>query len=259
MNNSYDWQDGQKYFKDFTFILQSTAVEGLEKRVTALEQESGSDKIFTGKKCVTLGDSITYRNVFQPVVNEALGMTMVNKGIGSTKLSGGNTDSTAMSSDIRLNGVLAESPDYVTVLGGANDLVDDTPIGTEAQFDLPLASKDRTTFLGAYSYIVEYLLGQDPTLDIMILGTTWAHNDGTRYSETMTYTMYSEASKLVAQHYGLPFVDLHGECGFNKFTMGSESVNQIYSTDQIHPNAEGGKRIASLVIAKMIEAWKYTI
>lgn len=258
LNNDSTWQDGQEFFKDFTFVLQSTAVEGLEKRVTALEQASGSDKIFTGKTCVALGDSITYRNVWQPVVSDALGMTMINKGIGSTCLGGAN-DSTAMCSTTRLNGVLAESPDYVTILGGANDLTTNMAIGTEAEFSKALAQKDRDTFVGAYSYIVEYLLGQDPTLSIMILGTTWAHNDGTRYSETKTYTDYSDASRMVAQYYGLPFVDLHGECGFNAFTMGSASANQIYSSDQIHPNTEGGKRIASLVIAKMIEAWKYTV
>lgn len=264
LNDSYAWQDGQEFFKDFTFVKQSTMVEGLKDRVTALEQESGSDKLFTGKTCVTLGDSITYRNVWQPIVNDALGMTMVNKGIGSTALSGGDTNTSSMSSDTRLNGVLAENPDYVTILGGANDLYSNDhpagyPIGDESEFEKTLSNKNRQTFLGAYSYIIEYLLGHDPTLSIMILGTTWAHSDGTRFSETLTYTDYSNASKKVAQYYGLPFVDLHGECGFNAFTMGSASANQIYASDQIHPNAEGGKRIASLVIAKMIEAWKYTI
>ncbi len=264
LNDDYTWQDGQEFFKDFTFILASTAVEGLGKRVTALEQASGSDKLFTGKKCVTLGDSITYRNVWQPVVNDALGMTMVNKGVGGTSIAGGDTNNSSMSSNNRLNGVLAESPDYVTILGGANDLysADHTagyPIGDESEFEESLANKDRQTFLGAYSYIIEYLLGHDPTLNIMILGTTWGHSDGRRFSEDRTLTMYSEASKKVAQYYGLPFVDLHGECGFNAFTMGSASANQIYSSDQIHPNTAGGKRIASLVIAKMIEAWKYTL
>lgn len=258
LNNSASWEDPEEWFGGFKFVKASTYTPGLDSRVTALELASGSDKIFTGKTCVTLGDSITYRNVWQPIVNEALGMTMINKGIGSTTLSGGATDTAAMSSNTRLNGVLAESPDYVTILGGANDFPD-VPIGTSAQFDLALADKDRSTFIGAYSYIVEYLLSNDPTLDIMLLGTTWAHSDGARYSETVTFTMYSDATKLVAKHYGLPFVDLHGECGFNQFTMGSARDNQIYSIDQIHPNEAGGKRIASLVIAKMLEAWKYTI
>lgn len=254
----YSWQDPVTFFKDFTFCHASEHITGLMSRVTALESEAGSDKLFTGKKCVTLGDSITYRNVFQPPIAEALGMTMVNQGIGSTCLGGAN-DTSAMCSNTRLTRVLNETPDYVTILGGANDLTTNMEIGTEAEFPKALAEKNLDTFLGAYSYIIEYLLDHDPTLDIMILGTTWAHEDGTLYSQTKTYTQYSEASKKVAQYYGLPFVDLHGQCGFNTFTMGSASANQIYSSDRIHPNVDGGKRMASLIIAKMIEAWKYTI
>ena len=63
--------------------------------------------------------------------------------------------------------------------------------------------------------------------------------------------MLSEASRKVAEYYGLPFVDLHGKAGFNKYTMNS-GQNAIYSSDNIHPNAMGSKRISKLVLDILI-------
>ena len=141
---------------------------------------------------------------------------------------------------------MAADPDIVTILGGANDLAADIPIGDKSQLSALLSVKDKNTFIGAYSYIIETLLAWKPALRIVILGTTWAHMDGKDYSDTVTYTDYSNASRTVAEYYGLPFVDLHGNCGFNQFTMEDEPYN-IYSSDHIHPNDAGGKIIASLV------------
>lgn len=209
-------------------------------------------KALDGKTWCSLGDSITAQGIWQGYVVNELGLTHVNCGIGSTSLSG--KSSTAFWQDTRLNAVKETNADIVTILGGANDLVLNSVIGTEAELSKALAEKDTSTFIGAYSYIVENLLTWKPTLEVMILGTTWAHNDGTDYSDTVTYTDFSDACKKVAEYYGLPFVDLHGQCGFNKFTMGNSPYN-IYSNDNIHPNDLGGRKIASLVIAKMEECY----
>ena len=61
----------------------------------------------------------------------------------------------------------------------------------------------------------------------------------------LTYTDYSEVSRIVAQYYGLPFIDLHGETGLNRFT------ETYMLSDRIHPNTVGGKRIAEVVIGKL--------
>ena len=205
-----------------------------------------------GKKWASLGDSITYQEKWQPYVADMIGLVQTNCGIGSTYLAGNS--SSAFWQDSRLNTVKNANPDFVTILGGANDLTVPNPIGTEAEFTKALADKDKTTFIGAYSYIIENLLTWKPTLQIIILGTTWAHNDGLSLDKGMTYTEYSDACKKVAEYYGLPFVDLHANLGFNKFTMGASPYN-IYSNDYIHPNELGGKKIASMVIAKIKEIY----
>lgn len=208
-----------------------------------IEDESSA---LQGKKWVSFGDSITYRGGWQePIINE-LGLIHTNCGIGSTSLSGSGNN--AYWQDVRLNVIKENEPDILTILGGANDLVQVGVIGDDNDFE----TKNTNTFIGAYAYIIENLLTWKPNLQIIILGTTYAHNDGTDYSDSVTYTDYSNASKLVAEYYGLPFVDLHSETGFNKFTMNNTPFN-IYSNDNIHPNAEGCKKISTLVLSKMKE------
>lgn len=204
-----------------------------------------------GKIWVSLGDSITFQELWQPHIYNLLDLTHVNCGIGSTALAGAGA--TAFHQTVRLDAVIAADPDIVTILGGANDITSNAiSIGTSAEFVKPLTgegAKDTATFLGAYSKIIETLLAWKPTLRIIILGTTWAHGDGVDVrpaGSTLTYTDFSNASKIVAQYYGLPFADLHGETGFNAFTMGA-APNNIYSSDTIHPNAEGGKRMSEVV------------
>ena len=201
---------------------------------------------FSGIEWVSFGDSITAQNKWQPYIVNALGMSHTNCGIGSTPLSGSNAN--AFWQTVRLNAVKAANPDLVTILGGANDLVLNPVIGTDAN----LADKDTSTFIGAYSYIINDLLTWKPSLRIVILSTTWAHDDGATYSQTVTYGQFAAACKKVAEYYKLPFVDLYDNSGFNAYTMGT-SPNNIYSSDSIHPNEAGAKIIASQVLAKLRE------
>lgn len=205
-----------------------------------------------GKKWTSFGDSITARESWQKYVADKFGLIHSNCGIGSSCVSG--KGETAFWQDTRLDAVKANDPDIVTIFGGANDLVQNPVLGKEYEFEKPLDQKDKMTFYGAYSYIIETLLTWKPSLEIMILGTTYGHNDGTDYSNVITYSEISEACRKVATYYGLPFVDLHGNTGFNKFTMANAPFN-TYAPDHIHPNEAGGKKIASLVIAKMKECY----
>ena len=177
-----------------------------------------------------------------------VGGTGVNCGVGSAPVSG--QESSAYWQTARLNTVKTANPDVVTILGGANDIVLNPVIGTSAD----LASKDTDTFIGAYSYIIDNLLTWKPSLKIVILSTTWAHNDGTDYSQTVTYGDFAAACKQVAEYYHLPYVDLYNESGFNAYTMNSSPYN-IYSSDHIHPNVSGAKIIASMVCQKLREVF----
>jgi lysophospholipase L1-like esterase len=201
-----------------------------------------------GKTIAFFGDSITYNYLWEPFVLADVGGTGVNCGVGSSPVSGQDTD--AYWQTARLSAVKTADPDVVVILGGANDLVLNPVIGTSAD----LASKDTDTFIGAYSYVIDDLLTWKPSLKIVILSTTWAHNDGADYSQTVTYGDFAAACKLVAEHYHLPYVDLYNESGFNAYTMNSSPYN-IYSSDHIHPNVSGAKIIASMVCQKLREVF----
>ena len=261
---------------------------------------------FSGKSWVSFGDSITYQNKWQPKIVELLGLEHTNCGIGSTSLSGpyinGDTNLPSFWMPVRLNAVKSADPVLITILGGANDVMQQNlSLGTEAEFGYAMptdatesqgasdynpsgdydvgdyctksgvryecnteitggetwnpshwtAVKNVDTFIGAYSYIIENLLSWKRTLSIVILGTTWATNNGTGHSHGINYTMLSDACRTVAQYYGLPFVDLHGKLGYNKFTMGTGD-NAVYSADTIHPNAEGAKQLTKVVLNTFI-------
>ena len=214
-----------------------------------LDPPEGNLLVLDGKKVVSFGDSITNLNLWQPMVRSTIGGTWALCAIGSTPLSGSG-NSNAFWKDVRMNAVKAENPDLITILGGANDLIQNPVIGTDAN----LVDKDTDTFIGAYSYIIDNLLTWKPSVKIVILSTTWAHNDGKDYSNDLTYGDFAEACKKVAEYYHLPYVDLYNESGYNQYTLGS-SPNNIYSSDHIHPNAEGAKIIASMVIAKIREVY----
>lgn len=204
---------------------------------------------FEGKKWVSFGDSITYYNLWQPYIINQTELDHYNCGIGATSLAG--SDENAFWQAVRLDAVKANNPDIVTILGGANDCFANIPIGTNDN----LEDKDTSTFIGAYSYIIDNLLTWKPSLKIIILTTTYAHDDGAGYNHT--YGEYAEACRLVASYYKLPLVDLYNESGFNQFTLG-DAPNNIYSDDNIHPNDKGARIIASMVLNKMKEIYIFS-
>jgi lysophospholipase L1-like esterase len=205
---------------------------------------------WSGKLWTSLGDSITKQELWQGYIVNYFNVTHTNCGANSTALAG--VGATAFWQTVRLDAVKAANPDFITILGGANDLASNILIGTSAEFEEDLGDKDTGVFLGAYSYIIENLLTWKPTLKIFILGTTWAHNDGKALwvanggsvTTGLTYTDFSDASMQVAKYYGLPFVDLHGEMQLNVIT------NTTLLSDNIHPNTAGAKRIAEVVIGR---------
>lgn len=219
-----------------------------------VDPPGGTQLLLYGKKVVTLGDSISNLGDegWQPMIKNLIGGTWVACARGSTPLSG-STNEYAFWKDVRLNAVKAENPDILTILGGANDLTQNPVIGDESN----LEDKDTDTFIGAYSYIINNLLTWKPSLKIIIMSTTWAHNDGADYSDTVTYGDFAAACKTVAEYYHLPYVDLYNQSGFNKYTLNSSPYN-IYSSDHIHPNTLGCKIIASMVIEKIKEVFGVT-
>lgn len=174
----------------------------------------------------------------------------INMGVGYSSLAMKETYSEIpMSHDDRLNVLIAQTPDIVTILGGANDYIFNIPIGTEDD----VTNKNRYTFKGAYAYIIDKILTAKPDTTIILLGM-FKNTMGDYAEGKGAYPLedYATATKEIAEYYGLPFVDLN-ECGFNSYNF--NTTNGVFSTDGIHPNAEGTKRIA-MVVSKWFDTFK---
>ena len=231
-----------------------------QKRVNKSAIYPSMIDIFSGKVWAALGDSITYLNLWQPHLVSEFGLTHINCGLGSSSLGddagqgrpafwedirlglGAYSASLTATSDGRTySTVIPNNPDIVTIWGGANDQAYGGGIGTDAEFDLAIGSKNKATYKGAYSYIIETLLTWKPTLRIILItqyGFVSAAESKGALSE------FAEATIDVGKYYGLPVIDLFGSCGINKLTEAS------YLSDGIHINAAGAKRVAERVIAE---------
>lgn len=196
--------------------------------------------VLTGKKFTSYGDSIAAQGAWQPYVVSDLGVIHTNLGIGSTTLAYVAVWEATLPCFVnaaRIQAIKDSNPDVITIMGGANDLARAVPIGTDAEFSAAIGSKDLATFKGAYSFLIETLLAWKPTLEIILM-TMY----GSGYN---TYPTYNAAALAAASFYALPCIDLAKESGISPFNIA------IYTTDNIHPNDAGGKRIANMVIEKM--------
>jgi lysophospholipase L1-like esterase len=221
------------------------------------------DRSLRNVKWVSYGDSITFgvgvdfvngEKLWQDYVKERYDIgTHIKMGVGYSSLAyKSNNTEKAFCNDERLNALIAEAPDVVTILGGANDYVFGIPIGT----DEDVVNENIETFKGAYAYIIDKILSAKPDTVIVLLGMFLNAMGG--YGEGKgAYPLkeYAVATKEIAEHFGLPFVDLN-ECGFNKYNF--NTTDGVFSTDGIHPNKEGVKRIA-MVVSKWFDTFKGTI
>lgn len=231
---------------NFESVLDDSG-EGLDSYYLAKKQ-------FKNKIWVGLGDSLTYQDSsrypglsWSPMVESEIGLVFKNCGVGNTCLAGSEVDAFWK----RLSSVESFNPDILTILGGANDLYRDIPIGTDAEYEKTIANKDCNTFKGAYSYIIETLLTWKPALRIVLLTTAYARTDGAEHTPGigLTYKDYANATLSVAEYYGLPVVDLYRNMGINKLTQGDTYCR----ADHIHWNARACQIVASLVISKFVE------
>ena len=147
-----------------------------------------------------------------------------------------------MSDDTRINGI-PEDTDILTIMGGTNDWASRISIGT-------IDDDTRDTFIGGYKYLIEKVMQRIPNARIILMtppfgyynsgvGTGEINGVGTKLIE------YINAVKSVAEYYKLPLINMYQDLGINKFNKDSFLIDEDV---QVHPNSNGGKRIAGLVI-----------
>lgn len=194
----------------------------------------------TGKNFTSYGDSLTFRDMWQPHIVGKTGMIHTNLGVGSTTVAlveSVESEYPSLCNATRLQAVKDSNPFVLTINGGTNDKHRNVPIGNNEEFDKTLALKDKTTFKGALSYIIEDLLTWKKDLIIVLITPPQADKARWNYD----YEPYAAAMMDVANYYGLNVADWYQTMGVNKI-----NVND-FTIDGLHQNSFGGKRAANVV------------
>ena len=234
------------------WVLEADTPDNLTKldtRVTILEERT--DNKWNGKKWVSYGDSITAGNTWQPLVVEKLGLNHINKGVGGSSVADGQINGVVSMCNAERISELPSDADIITVMGGTNDynLTNEgkgTPLG---DFPTSSAGYDTYTFYGAYLTMLQRIQQRCPNALILIMscinsrGVT-GQNETYCYQNQIGLTTpdYAKAAEDIARYTGSAFLDME-KCGITLFNRAN------FINDSVHPNAEGGKLMARMLIS----------
>ena len=253
-----------------------------ESQVTELINNSlsanavlSANRPYNGKKLVTLGDSMTYNNLYQPFIALWNGFVYssdetkngvdghAKMGWSGSKIIPSVTDDpiahpgSASGASIykRADDVHFYSPDVIILWGSQNDNIvsgniSDAPYtGDEIPFGGSLP-----TLYSAYKGTLLKLLSQNQGAKVITL--TLMHQYDRRHSTMAEYLADEEHRRLLSvmiqecsEYYSVPCVDLWNESGVNFFNQ-----DVYYPTtynENPHFNEVGAKRIAELIQTKL--------
>lgn len=191
---------------------------------------------------VTFGDSHVGQGLWQNKVLSALGIeNHTNLGVGSSTVAiNAKSDKLPFIDATRIKAIKDTDCDTIIIIGGTNDVHLETPLGTSAELGKAVTEKNKETFYGAYSYLIETLLAWKPTLQIVLCTTPQGYYDSTR---PVKYSDVSKVIRELAEYYSCPLADVFGRCGITKANLSA------FSGDLIHYNQNGNDRVANLIIA----------
>ena len=229
----------------------------------------GGSQRLAGKHYITIGDSISYRNHYQQVIDDILGTTHANYAVSGAVLSyfpfhnadvqpnpEGDTETTGW--DRLLNSADLADSDMLIICGYANSIW--STLGTINDSFTPLSQTDldaaasldayRNQVFGGKSFyataktVIDYFTriynkpiivsGQLP---MSRRSDSWNTGDATvdfkkTYIGGATARQISDALKEVANYFAIPYVDLEREGGVNI----NNYTTYYDGTDTTHPN-----------------------
>ena len=194
---------------------------------------------WTNKNWLALGDSVTFRNQYPPVV-------MAKHRFSSYLNLGVSGQQVGTMSDSVTAGNIADK-DLVTLYAPLNNYAGLTTIGTLAD-----APNKTGTFYAQCKFVINAILTLKPSIKIGFIGS---HNVGynvTGYPTINTANSigkflkdYVDAMEIISEFYGIPFLDLYKTSGINEYSI------SVFSDDNVHPNLLGmtniGYQIADFI------------
>lgn len=244
---------------------------------------AGTPRDLSGLKLSILGDSIstfdgyipTDYNIFYPgsgdistvektwwwqVMNTA-GMELnANASSSNTTVTGDSLDMTGSAPGCSTKRMIdltpgddGPAPDILIVFMGTNDFLRSVPLGT---FTEPSAQDEGITdnFCDAYELMIQKLNALYPNAQIYFCTLLETNaGDVDEYPQSYPSTNkngntigdFNAEIATIASAYSYPVIDIHN-CGITYDTLGQ------YTSDGVHPNAEGAKLIADYVINALL-------
>jgi len=215
----------------FIFSISVTKVESDTEELKNIYNNRWSQKSW-----LTLGDSITKANGYQPIVKEKLGFLKIdNKGINGQTMAYQKTNKSTyyIGKDINY-----KQYDLVTIFIGTNDFRYNKKLGKLSNNN----EYDQATFIGAYQLLIEKILKSNKDIDLVLITPLQRSKDGydINFTNEAGYKLidYVNAIKDLGKKYSLPVLDLYSNSGFTNNTL------SVYTRDNLHPNEKGYKIIA---------------
>ncbi len=229
-------------------------------------------------------DRVTYPYLDRPSNNGANGNTL---GCQIQKLKRLMAGSDLDTGEVQIYTEASQYPDVIIIEGGMNDAPDSdekvatyydqfltaktayykvssgaTATQTTVYVKPSLDTVDRTSFAGAYRYACEELLALFPQAQIFI--TTASHMNYFAADPNVLYGKIAAQQRKCAEIMSYTVIDWHAEGNLNTMMVGLNGSGtqadpytpvggDAYTTDLLHPNAEGAKRygrLAGRVIAQ---------
>jgi lysophospholipase L1-like esterase len=204
-----------------------------------------------GKKIAFLGDSITegcgiahVRDTYWNRIGEYTGALVFGYGISGTRIASQRVYREPID-DLHFHtrvGEMTPDAEVIVVFGGTNDFgYGDAPLGT-------MTDRTDETFCGAYHLLIEKLIHRYPDGRILILTPTHRLGEEDTARNGHDLRDYVLAIRRIAEHYGLPVVDLFAHCPIQP----AVEIHRVkYMPDGLHPNEAGHELIAQLVLTAL--------
>ena len=227
------------------YKYNTTGLYELDKNLYIPNYESR----WTGKTWVALGDSWTegayveYEGRYTDSVSRALQMNCINLGVGGTGI-----EKFAEQDNKPLTPEIANSADLITIWGSINNMaMNGANCGT-----LNDAPSSTGTLMSMWKYTIEKVLALNPRAQIVIIGCPVAfHSSWAGYGEyNSNHDTIENSVQMIgklANHYGIPFVNMFELSGFNSYNFN----HGYFDRDKIHPNAKGVARISNILIQQL--------
>ena len=219
----------------------------LDQKIKDIELLASTE--FTGHEGNIVGDSIAAPyGSYATKVEEIAGTGHIYRhAIGGRPMANGTTagDGGNTYGKVWTDGVTTTYENYkFSILSHAtNDFKLNVALG---EVKAPDSTFDTNTFAGAYQDLVEYILGKNPTISLLLMTPLQRDNGGYNTNSTNTaghkLVDYVNVIKEIGNLYSLPVFDAYNSGGINLQNL------DVTTSDGLHPNAIGytiaGTRLA---------------